>query len=546
MPERFRIVHLAASDSGGPGHSALAIHNGLFALDQDSSLLVKKQKNRAAGVFQVELDLPNDLKDTAFAFDIFQRWYLDHNRTSASNSKFSLSESGLALDQHPLVEDADILHFHSVTRFLSPSGIARLASLGKPIVWTLHDHRPFTGGCHFPGACAKYMDDCSTCPQLGWDPYFLTEGQLGDALESIPARRITFVSPTEFLAGKARQSALLRNSRVEVIPYGIDARAFQAKWKPQAKNHLGLDTQAVHLLFVANELGEARKGFGHLARAIQFCLSRPIFKERADKGEIALISLGHPHPNLSALGIPYVCLGHVDSPEEMSQLYGAADLFLLPSLEENLPNTLLEAMSCGSPAIAFAAGGVPEVIVHDKTGKLVPVCADAEFAAAIDELASDENLRMQFAENCRETITEKFSPQLQAERYLNLYRELMSGLPRSTPKHDDFGFAAATAYKAKELSPIGARLRQICTDSLPPPLLKCMMATERALAANELELREMKNYFELQQQTIEDLQEELAAQKGALRDRETTIFRQNQILGSGRMKMLRKLKLISK
>src|SRR5213075_1443409 len=145
----------------------------------------------------------------------------------------------------------------------------------------------------------------------------------------------------------------------------------------------GLDTNAVHLLFVANQLGEARKGFEHLARAIQICLTRQRFKERADKGEIALISLGHPHPSLSTLGIPYVCLGHLDKPEEMSQLYGAADVFLLPSLEENVPNTLLEAMSCGTSVVAFSVGGVPEVLTHDETGKLVPAIDETGFALAI-------------------------------------------------------------------------------------------------------------------------------------------------------------------
>src|SRR5262249_36007211 len=153
----------------------------------------------------------------------------------------------------------------------------------------------------------------------------------------------------------------------------------------------------LHLLFVANQLGEARKGFEDLAKAIQICLTRPKFKERAEKGEIALICLGHPHPSLGTLGIPYVCLGHIDTPEEMSQLYGAADLFLLPSLEENLPNTLLEAMSCGTSVVAFDVGGVGEVLANDQTGKLVPSGAHADFAMAIEELLFDDNLRMRFA-----------------------------------------------------------------------------------------------------------------------------------------------------
>jgi glycosyltransferase involved in cell wall biosynthesis len=546
MPERFRILHLAASDSGGPGSSALRIHNGLSALDQDSSLLVKKRKTRESGLSAIELDLPPRLQDTAFEFEIFQHWYLDHNRTASSNSSFTLSEAGLALENHPLVKDAEIIHLHSIARFLSPSAIARLASLGKPMVWTLHDFRPFTGGCHFPAECSNYTSNCSGCPQLGWDPYFISENQLGDALEMIPARRITFVSPTQFLADKARQSALLRHARIETIPYGIDPRMYQIKWKPQAKSHLGLNPSGLHLLFVANQLGEARKGFDHLAKAIQVCLSRSTFKARVDKDEVALISLGHAHPNLNELGIPYVSLGHIDSPEEMSQLYGAADLLLLPSLEENLPSTLLEAMSCGTPVVAFAAGGVPEVLTHDETGKLVPVGADAEFALAIDELLSDDNVRLRLSQNCRQTILDRFTQQTQAERYFELYRELMRGLPRSRRASDAFDFESDDAFKVKALAPVGTRLQQICTDSLPKPLLQCLIAMEKQLAANDTERRASKNFLEVQQHTIEELQAELANQRGVLRQHETTIFRQNQILGSGGIKMLRKLKLISK
>jgi hypothetical protein len=230
----------------------------------------------------------------------------------------------------------------------------------------------------------------------------------------------------------------------------------------------------------------------------------------------------------------------------MSQLYGAADLFLLPSLEENLPNTLLEAMSCGTPAIAFASGGVPEVIVQDETGKLIPIENHAEFAMAIEELASDENLRMRIAENCRQTIVERFTQQAQAERYLELYRELMRGLPRTASKYDAFGFGPGNDFKVTKLAPIGARLQQICADSLPKPLLKCLIEMEKQIAANDSELHTLKNFLEIQQHTIEELQTELADQKGALRERETTIFRQNQILGSSRVKMLRALKLISK
>jgi hypothetical protein len=230
----------------------------------------------------------------------------------------------------------------------------------------------------------------------------------------------------------------------------------------------------------------------------------------------------------------------------MSQLYGAADLFLLPSLQENLPNTLLEAMSCGTPVVAFAAGGVPEVVTPDEHGKLVAVGAEADFALAIEELVGDENLRMRLAENCRQTILDRFTQESQAARYFELYRQLMRGLPRTPGKHDAFGFGPGNDFKVTKLAPIGARLREICHNILPQPLFRCLIAMQKEHATNDEELRALKKFLEVQQHTIQELQAQLDNQKGVLREHETTIFRQNQILGSSRVKMLRALKLISK
>jgi hypothetical protein len=195
--------------------------------------------------------------------------------------------------------------------------------------------------------------------------------------------------------------------------------------------------------------------------------------------------------------------------------------------------------------IAFNVGGVPEVLRHDVTGKLVGRGDDLGYAFAIEELVLDENLRMRMAEECRKTIVEKYSEKFQAEGYLELYRELMRGLPRIARKRDAYGFEVGNDFKVSALAPIGSRLKQICTDSLPAPLKKCLMMFEHRLTASEAELREANNYVERQQRTIQTLQEELVEQKGTLRERETTIFRQNQILGSTPMKMLRKLRLIN-
>jgi glycosyltransferase involved in cell wall biosynthesis len=548
MAERFRIVHLATTDAGGVGRSASRLHASLLALGHDSSMLVRQSQRarKEKETFAARIDLPVDVAEKEFAAEVFQRWYLDHNRTPLSNSLFTLNEAGLAVETHPLVQDADIIHLHSVARFLSPGSIARLAALGKPVVWSMHDMRPFTGGCHFSAGCTRFTSNCAKCPQLEWDPFFITEAQLAHEIEIIPAKKITYVAPTEWLAQKARTSALLKDARIQMIPYGIETHLFPSRWKPQAKGYLGLDTSTTHLLFVANKLGEMRKGFESLARSIEICLTRPAFKAKADKGEIALISLGHPHPRLATLGIPYVCLGYLESHEEMSQLYGAADLFLQPSLEENASNTLLEAMSSGTPPIAFGVGGIPEFMVQDQTGKLAPPGSVAEFAAAIELLIFDEDLRQRMGENARAMILEQFDSRLEAERYTNLYVELMAGRSRTARSPETFGFTRGKDFPVTKLAPMSRRLEQICLDSLPKPLQRMLTASEQRHTANEHDSHELKNLLEVQQDAIESLQTELDEQRGVLRTQETTILKQNKILGSSAIKMLRQLKLINK
>lgn len=507
--------------------------------------MVKTKKGVAKLTNQVVLELPAEAQRTAFSIEIFQRWYIDHNRTPISNSMFSLGEPGLPLEKHPLVEEADIIHLHSVTHFLSPNSIARLAALNKPIVWTLHDMRPFTGGCHFTAGCEKFSSNCSGCPQLGWDPYFITAAQLSDQLQAIPSKKIHPVAPTQWLAKRAQESAMFHETHIDVIPYGLDPSQFPFRWKPQAKNHLGLEPGTLHLLFVANRLGEQRKGFDHLARAIQICLQNPAFRKRVSSNQVALISLGHPDPGLAKLGIPYVCLGYLNSPEEMSQLYGAADLFLLPSIEENLPNTLLEAMSSGTPAVAFRVGGVPEVITDQENGRLVRPGSVEDFASAIEQLLFNDELRGRFGEKARAVIQEKFDHNLQAQRYLDLYLGLLRGM-RTPRNKDTHGFSAGADRPIKELAPITPRLQHICGDSLPAPLQNMIFSMQRQYDADQAELRQLRDFVDGQQQTIQALQDDLDRKSGVLRKQETTILHQEEILSQNAIKMLRQLKLIKK
>jgi hypothetical protein len=237
----------------------------------------------------------------------------------------------------------------------------------------------------------------------------------------------TVVTPSRWLAAAARRSRLFREARIEVIPYSLDTEVFAPAPKAEAKRRLGLAPHTLTLLTGAHNGNERRKGFGVLVEALRICASDPAFGPLAQRGEIALLCLGQPPDGLEALPLPARPLGWVTAEERLRLAYSAADLFLLPSLEDNLPNTLLEAMSCGTPVVAFDVGGVPDVLEDHVTGRLVPAGDAARLAEAILDGLRDEGARRKMGEACRRTIEINHAMDVQARRYLDLYRDLLGG-----------------------------------------------------------------------------------------------------------------------
>jgi len=416
----MRVVHIATADCrGGAARAAFRLHEGLLSRGVDSAMLVKSKTSGLRSVQSISRD-----KTTDFFWKLLQTHSIDNNRSSLSNTFFSIGQPGYDLSEHPLVRKADILHLHWVAKFQSAASIARLQALGKLFIWTLHDQRPFTGGCHFSAGCARYEDRCQSCPQLKEDLCGLARANLADQMQLWRAADMVVVCPSKWLAACARKSALFRNARVETIPYGVEAAVFQPTPKAEARRKLRLSEKGVYLLFGADHAAERRKGFRELIEAIEFCRSVPAFRERVQRSELALLAFGAEHADVASLGIPFISLGYIQSDVQLALAYSAADLFVLPSLEDNLPNTMLEAMSCGTPVAGFDSGGVPDLLTNDITGQLAPVGNAQKLGEAIVSLLSDPSKLEVMGQNCRRTIEQRCSVQRQAEVLHQLYDEL--------------------------------------------------------------------------------------------------------------------------
>jgi len=424
----MRILHLNTYDlQGGAARAAQRLHAGLRNLQHDSRMLVCHKTSNQEQVIPAELQILEQPSKLA------QRILLKgnvHNRTPASNTHFSLPEPSWDISRHPEVQASQILNLHWVAEFVSLPSLARLARTGRPVVWTLHDQRPFTGGCHFSAGCQHYQIECGRCPQLQRFSDRLPRAVLADARNALRKAPLTIVSPSRWLADCAKQSALFRNSRIEVIPYGLDTRVFCPQ--AQARREHELPANAVVLLFGADCVRERRKGFQALTAGLSAAMENRPFREAIDAGRVMVACFGDPDLEQPPSAVPIRNLGRVTSDAALARIYSAADAVLLPSLEDNLPNVMLEAMCCGTPVLAHQVGGVSDVIVNDHNGLLVPANNPGLFGAALRQLASDRALRERLAAACRNEMPSLFSLKVQAERYLALYEELLAN--HASPK----------------------------------------------------------------------------------------------------------------
>ena len=422
----MRIVHINTYDiRGGAARAAYRLHQGLLQLGEDSRMLVSHKESTDDSVYSMTpTGTAEKLDEELFLSTVIQGHYINSHRTDISNTLFSLPYPGYDLSPLPLVQAADVINLHWVAYYQSPVTLRRLLDLGKPVVWTLHDQWPFTGGCHVATGCDHYREDCRACPQLGDDPFNLPKAVLGDKVELFSGADLTVVTPSRWMASCATESRLFKDMRVRVIPNSLETDAFRPSPKAQARESMGLPVESVILLFGAPNVKEKLKGFRELRAGMQYCLAQREFQSLVRSDKIRLLCFGQGSDELEAGETPVVSLGYLGSDEEMRVAYAAADILVLPSLEDNLPSIMLEAMSCGTPVVAFAVGGIPDVVVDGVTGKLALPGDVHSLGDAILALVFNSDERELMGENCRKAMVDGYSLHVQARRNLQLYQDL--------------------------------------------------------------------------------------------------------------------------
>lgn len=346
--------------------------------------------------------------------------FVPFERDKSVRFSFSLANFGKNLAQHPLVREADVLHLHWINQgFLSLNNIRQLADLGKPIVWTLHDMWAFTGGCHYSRGCEHFKNECGNCPFLKNPSPNDLSNRVWRRKQALFPKNIQFVTCSEWLAGVARSSGLLKNYSVTAIPNPIDTAIFKPLTEAERqafRAEKGIRPDAHVLLFAAMKVNEERKGFRFLLEALQ------ILKAQQPDFKLDILVLGKSEPEaLAALPYPVHTLGLVQEQSALVQAYGAADVFAIPSVEDNLPNTVMESLACGTPVAGFATGGIPEMVGHLQEGFIAPQGNSKALAEGIFEILEGKTPLEKYREAARRKVEANYTNAVVAGRYMQVY-----------------------------------------------------------------------------------------------------------------------------
>lgn len=414
----MRVLIANNSDStGGAARAAYRLHSELRKIGLDSQMLVQDKKtddptvtNHATGLTKLLV------KGCAWAQCLPLLSYPHRDKVwwdvNWLSNRIAQRIKGLL---------PDLVHLHWIgDGFLSIENIARI---NAPIVWTLHDMWAFTGGCHYDKDCGRYHESCGTCPQL-------KSNRLKDASRWVWKRKdkawrdvaLTIVTPSRWLAKCALASSLLRNRRIEVIPNGLDLNRFRMIEKSIARDILGLPKDKHLILFGAmDSTSDTRKGFHHLQSALQH-LAKDGWANRA---QCVIFGSSQPAQPVD-LGLPANYLGCFYDEVSLALIYSAADVFVAPSTQDNLPNTVMEASACATPSVAFNIGGLADLIEHEHTGYLARPFETDDLAHGLSWLLSDGQ-RLRFCgKQAREKVEGEFEASFIARRHQALYEELLS------------------------------------------------------------------------------------------------------------------------
>ena len=424
----MRIVHISTSDSGGGAfRAAYRLHTGLRRLGHDSKMLVMRKGTADEHVisFKPRYDFLGKMQRRMRSRRIWRDYEKYRPALPSGIEPFSDDRSEHAGEVVRQLPECDLINLHWVGGFLDHQSFFAAYPKHVPLVWRMADMGAMTGGCHYTQGCEKFTAKCGACPQLGSrDEHDLSREvwtRKDRALSMVGSGGMHIVGTSRWIAAEAKRSSLLGRFPVSVIPNGLDVEEFAPRDKGFSRDLWNIPRDARVVLFAAESVANVRKGFRHLADALAGMRQTP---------NLLLVSVGGGKCELPA-GLPHLALGRVTNDRMLSTIYTAADVFVIPSLQESFGQTVIESLACGTPVAGFASGGIPDMVRPGETGWLAPTGDTAALRDAIATALSDDDRRIAMSARCRAVAAEEYSLDVQARAYEELYQTLVARVKKS-------------------------------------------------------------------------------------------------------------------
>lgn len=409
----MKVLHLVAGDlSGGAARGAYWLHQGLLRLGVDSKIMVSGKSNTVdASVIALSEDKFSRVKS------IFRSQIDPLILKAYKNRRGNIFSTGLVGSDFTKTEhykQTDIVHLHWINAgFVN---IKHLKKIDKPIIWTLRDMWPLTGGCHYALDCDRFKVGCGGCPQLGSHSSSDLSSLVYNRKTKYISKKLIVVGISRWLTDQAKQSLIFKDHRCLTILNNINTEEFQKIDKDEARKILGINTDKKVVLCGSTNLKDFYKGFQKYLDAL------PYLK---NDGVLLCFFGRFDHELISGLNFEYKSFGYLNDNISLNLVYAGADVFVAPSIQEAFGKTLAEAQCSGTPVVCFDATGPKDIVDHKITGYKADHFDSKDLAKGIDWVLNAPNFE-QLCENAREKVLREFDSHVIAEKYIELYEESLS------------------------------------------------------------------------------------------------------------------------
>jgi|MTBAKMStandDraft_1061839.scaffolds.fasta_scaffold06158_2 glycosyltransferase involved in cell wall biosynthesis len=413
--KKIRAALFSSTTIDGAGYAAYRLHRGLGSTKVTPHMFTRGQDHKGEPRLTVINHHTGNIRN----------WYKSQIKPNVGITINTINHRHISSAKLlRMVEPFDIINLHWHARFLSIENIASLTHSGKPVVMTIRDMMPVTGGCHCFHGCSKWLYDCADCPQMPSSYKHYPAAVLAAKRHYYNFHNITLIAPSNHTRNILERAPYFKDCRIETIPNSIETDIFRPYDKIEARKEFSLPQNKKIIGYIPSFSSEI-KGYSEFLNALKNLDSNMM----GDKPFVMLMGNETPANDMICLEKKY--LGYIKDNECLARAYSAADVIVVPSLEETFSNTTAEAISCGVPVVGFKTGAIPDLAINAKTGYTVEIGDVDGLAKGIINVLNGPDL----SKACREHAEKVLAFMNQAKRYEALFNELVDGARKSSNYH---------------------------------------------------------------------------------------------------------------